>query len=249
MLGLGWSEMLVIAVVVLIVVGPKDLPVMLRNLGRAMGTVRKMSNEFRREIDKAIAADEFRDAKKSISDPLKQTTQDLTREFNSLRNGKVEPSGKLAPADPAKESVVDEIRAQAGMKPLPAPVTEPITPPNAATTTAQQAAPLAATASTKVKAAPRKPKAAAKPATSNGTTTTAKPKPAAAKAKPAAAKAKPATAKAEPATAKPAAAKATAKPKAAKPAAAATDATAPAPAKRTRKPATPNATPPAAGED
>lgn len=242
MLGLGWSEMLVIAVVVLIVVGPKDLPVMLRNLGRAMGTVRKMSNEFRREIDKAIAADEFRDAKKSISDPLKQTTQDLTREFNSLRNGKVEPSGKLAPADPAKESVVDEIRAQAGMKPLPAPVTEPITPPNAATTTAQQAAPLTATASTKVKAAPRKPKAAAKPATSNGTTTTAKPKPAAAKAKPAAAKAKPETAK-------PAAAGATAKPKAAKPAAAATDATAPAPAKRTRKPATPKATPPAAGED
>lgn len=119
MLGFGWGEILVIAVVVLIVVGPKDLPVMLRNLGRMMGTARKMSNEFRREIDKAIAADEIREAKKAISEPLKQTTADITKEFNSIRDGKIEPSGKLKPSEPGKESVADEIRAQAGMLPKP----------------------------------------------------------------------------------------------------------------------------------
>lgn len=154
MLGLGWSEMLVIAVVVLIVVGPKDLPVMLRNLGRMMGTVRRMSNEFRREIDRAIAAEEFREAKKSISDPLKQTSADIAREFNTIRDGKVEPSGKLAPAEPGKESVVDEIKARVGMAQLPAATAalqvEPIGPAE------PPAVPSEPPAKAKVKAAPRK---------------------------------------------------------------------------------------------
>ncbi|WP_404403902.1 Sec-independent protein translocase protein TatB [Pelagibacterium halotolerans] len=118
MLGLGWSEMLVLAAVVLIVVGPKDLPVMLRNLGRMMGTVRRMSNEFRREIDKAIALDEVKEAKRSITEPLRQTSQDINREFNAIRDGKVEPTGKLKPSEPGKESVADEIRARAGMTPV-----------------------------------------------------------------------------------------------------------------------------------
>jgi sec-independent protein translocase protein TatB len=156
MLGLGWSEMLVIAVVLLIVVGPKDLPMMLRNIGRAMGSVRRMSNEFRREIDKAIAADEVKEITRSISDPIKQTTTDINREFNAIRNGKIEPTGKLKPSEPGKESVVDEIRAQAGMPPreaktsLPAPAqSEPVGEAPA------KAAPVKAA----VRKAPAKPKA------------------------------------------------------------------------------------------
>ncbi|MCD7061055.1 Sec-independent protein translocase protein TatB [Pelagibacterium sp. HS1C4-1] len=109
--------MLVLAVVVLIVVGPKDLPVMLRNLGRMMGTVRRMSNEFRREIDKAIALDEVKEVKRSVTEPLRQTSQDINREFNAIRSGKVEPTGTLKPSEPGKESVADEIRARAGMTP------------------------------------------------------------------------------------------------------------------------------------
>lgn len=170
MLGLGWSEMLVIGIVLLVVVGPKDLPMMMRNVGRMMGTVRRMGNDFRREIDKAIAADEIAEAKKAISDPLKQTSAEINREFNAIRNGKVEPSGRLQPSEPGKESVVDEIHAQAGMsqsRPEPsaasaalrAKVSESVAKPaNAATSAAEQAAPLAdtPTAKPKVKAAPRK---------------------------------------------------------------------------------------------
>ncbi|MEQ8445101.1 MAG: Sec-independent protein translocase protein TatB [Pelagibacterium sp.] len=176
MLGLGWSEMLVIGIVLLVVVGPKDLPMMMRNVGRMMGSVRRMGNDFRREIDKAIAADEIAEAKRAISEPLKQTSAEISREFNSIRNGKVEPSGRLKPSEPGKESVVDEIHAQAGMSPtraapsaasaaLSAKVKESVAKPaNAATTADEQPAPLAETpaAKPKVKAAPRK--AAAKPA-------------------------------------------------------------------------------------
>ena len=43
MLDLGWSELLVIGIVALIVVGPKDLPVLFRNLGRFMGKARGMA--------------------------------------------------------------------------------------------------------------------------------------------------------------------------------------------------------------
>jgi len=174
MLGLGWSEMLVIGIVLLVVVGPKDLPMMMRNVGRMMGSVRRMGNDFRREIDKAIAADEIAEAKKAISEPLKQTSAEISREFNSIRNGKVEPSGRLKPSEPGKESVVDEIHAQAGMSPtraapsaasaaLSAKVKESVAKPaNAATTADEQPAPLAETpaAKPKVKAAVRKPAAA-----------------------------------------------------------------------------------------
>lgn len=169
MLGLGWSEMLVIGIVVLIVVGPKDLPVMMRNLGRMMGTVRRMSNEFRREIDKAIAADEIREARKAISDPLKQTSDDISREFNAIRDGKVEPSGKLAPSEPGKESVVDEIHAQAGMTKAEPSAASLALRAKVSETVAKPVAAAPAAAKPKVKAAPRKAKAPAKTAASKAT--------------------------------------------------------------------------------
>ena len=203
MLGLGWSEMLVIGIVLLVVVGPKDLPMMMRNVGRMMGTVRRMGNDFRREIDKAIAADEIAEAKKAISDPLKQTSAEINREFNSIRNGKVEPTGKLKPPESGEESVVDAIHAQAGMAPsraepsaasaaLRAKVSETVAKPaNAATTAAEQPAPLAdapkgaakLTAKTTARnEAEAQPKSAAKPRASASKTTSKKTTPARKKA-------------------------------------------------------------------
>src|SRR5690554_6531139 len=56
MLDIGWSELLLIGVVALIVVGPKDLPKMFRTFGQAMGKARAMAREFQRAMD--AAADE-----------------------------------------------------------------------------------------------------------------------------------------------------------------------------------------------
>lgn len=53
MLDIGWSELLVIGVVALIVVGPKDLPVMFRTLGRFTAKARAMGREFQRAMDEA----------------------------------------------------------------------------------------------------------------------------------------------------------------------------------------------------
>lgn len=119
MLGLGWSEILVIAVVALIFVGPKDLPVVLRNLGQAFGAMRRMSNEFRREINKIAAIDEVKDISRSITSPIGQTRKDIAREFNQIRDGKVEPTGKIQPKD-GQDDVYEAIAEKAGKSPKPA---------------------------------------------------------------------------------------------------------------------------------
>ncbi|RVI29237.1 Sec-independent protein translocase protein TatB, partial [Sinorhizobium meliloti] len=53
MLDIGWTELVVIAIVLIIVVGPKDLPPMLRAFGRMTSKMRGMASDFRRQFDEA----------------------------------------------------------------------------------------------------------------------------------------------------------------------------------------------------
>ena len=65
---LGWSELLVIAVVLVVVVGPKDLPGMLRTFGRVSKQLRSMAGDFRRQFDDALKEAELDDVRKGIDD-------------------------------------------------------------------------------------------------------------------------------------------------------------------------------------
>lgn len=51
MFGLGWQEIAIVAVVLIIVVGPDDLPGLLRTVGRWIGNVQALARDFRRQID------------------------------------------------------------------------------------------------------------------------------------------------------------------------------------------------------
>lgn len=115
MLGLGWTEMLVIGVVALIVIGPKDLPVVMNRIGKIAGQIRRMGSEFQREINKTTGLDEVRNLRNSITAPLKKTTDEIRKEFNAMTPTGVKPSGVIKPTDPKVESVVDAIKTQAGM--------------------------------------------------------------------------------------------------------------------------------------
>ncbi|WP_375597539.1 Sec-independent protein translocase protein TatB [Devosia sp. Naph2] len=118
MLGLGWTEMLVIGVVALIFIGPKDLPVVMGRVGKVIGQVQRMGREFQREINRSTGLDEVRNLRTSITSPLKQTADEIRKDFNSIgKDGKESPSGVIKPTDPSKESVVEAIQQQAGMAP------------------------------------------------------------------------------------------------------------------------------------
>ncbi|HEY0918707.1 Sec-independent protein translocase protein TatB [Devosia sp.] len=157
MLGVGWTEMLVIGLVALIVIGPKELPTVMRKLGRFTATIRRMGNDFQRELNKTTGLDEVKNLRNAITQPLKQTTDAIRKEFNTVTaSGTVEPSGVLKPADPNSESVVDEIRAAAGMTPA-----ESI---KAAVTKASTITPVAGATRVKAAAVPAEGAAPAKPA-------------------------------------------------------------------------------------
>lgn len=64
--GLGFSEVLVLGVIALLVVGPKDLPLMLRKLGRQMARLRGLAAEFRSGFDELARQAELDELKKEV---------------------------------------------------------------------------------------------------------------------------------------------------------------------------------------
>jgi sec-independent protein translocase protein TatB len=66
MFEVGWSELLVIAVVMIVVVGPKDLPNMLRTFGRTAAKLRAMAGDFQKQFNDALKEAELDDVKSSI---------------------------------------------------------------------------------------------------------------------------------------------------------------------------------------
>lgn len=129
MLGLSWTEMLVIGVVALIFIGPKDLPVVMGKAGKIIGQIRRMGNEFQREINRTTGLDEVRNLRSSITDPLKKSADEIRREFNAMTPSGPKPSGAIKPSDPKTESVVDELRSAAGMAPAAAAATTAVAAP------------------------------------------------------------------------------------------------------------------------
>jgi sec-independent protein translocase protein TatB len=77
MFDIGWSEFLVIAVVALIAIGPKELPGVLRMVGQWMGKARKMAAEFQGQFQEAMREAEMADLKKSF-DEVKEAASGFT---------------------------------------------------------------------------------------------------------------------------------------------------------------------------
>ena len=68
MLDFGWQELMVIAFVLVLVVGPKDLPRVLKAVARTVSTARKMAGEFQSSLMEVADQEEFRDVRKAIDD-------------------------------------------------------------------------------------------------------------------------------------------------------------------------------------
>jgi len=68
MFDIGWTEMLVISVIALLVVGPKDLPTMLRTVGQYVGKAKRMAREFQSQFDDAVRDSDLDEVRKSFED-------------------------------------------------------------------------------------------------------------------------------------------------------------------------------------
>ncbi|MFP4405875.1 Sec-independent protein translocase protein TatB [Rhodosalinus sp.] len=85
MLDLGWTELLLIGIVALIVVGPKDLPVLFRNVGRFMGKARGMAREFSRAMNEAAEESGVKEATQGFRDMASSKSLGLDGVEKSIR--------------------------------------------------------------------------------------------------------------------------------------------------------------------
>ena len=153
MLGLGWTEMLVVGIVALVVIGPKDLPVVMHRIGKFAGQIRRMGNEFQREINRTTGLDEVRNLRNSIAAPLKKTADELRRELNTVTPKGDKPSVPApVPVQATPTPSADEKAAEYGFKPTTPKTSEPVGEPVAS----DVAKPTRVKAAPRAKAAPTK---------------------------------------------------------------------------------------------
>ncbi|WP_108882799.1 Sec-independent protein translocase protein TatB [Anderseniella sp. Alg231-50] len=115
--GIGSTELMLIAVVALIVIGPRDLPKVLRTVGQVMTKVRAMAREFQGHIEDAAKDSGLDDLKKDISKAtnfdMNETLSDVAREPGKVSS----PPEKEAPKTTSEPAAKPAKKAAAAKKP------------------------------------------------------------------------------------------------------------------------------------
>jgi sec-independent protein translocase protein TatB len=101
MFDIGWSELLVIAVVAIVVVGPKELPKLMRSFGFYAGKLRRAAADFRRQFDEAMREAELEEVRQAI-ESVRTETQGLADKAPLDRPLMVEGPKTPAPKPAAK---------------------------------------------------------------------------------------------------------------------------------------------------
>ena len=148
MFDIGWGELVVIGIVALIAIGPKELPGVLRMVGQWMGKVRRMAAEFQGQFQEAMREAEMADLKKQVEEigtsasdlthfdplePVRSEFDDLNKTLEEHRfdddhttaaSGPVEPVPGVAelPAPPAELAPPAEHPAATGTAPHEPPM-------------------------------------------------------------------------------------------------------------------------------
>lgn len=112
MFDIGWSELLVIAVVAIVVVGPKDLPKLMRGFGHYAGKLRRAASDFQRQFEDAMRESELEEMKKALESVRDETPSiDLKAPIDKPMM-LPKPARKRDPAKP-KTSVAKRGKARA----------------------------------------------------------------------------------------------------------------------------------------
>jgi len=133
MFDIGWSELLVIGVVALIAIGPKELPGVLRTAGQWVGKVKRMAAEFQGQFQEAMREAEMADLKKHADD-LNEMSRSLTsgldpydimKDVAAETKTSVTPANEMTTAEAATPEAAAAITPDAGLDPS-APAVTPV---------------------------------------------------------------------------------------------------------------------------
>jgi sec-independent protein translocase protein TatB len=130
MFDISWTEFLLIAIVALVFIGPKELPAVLRTVGQWTRKIRGMATEFQSQFQEAMREAEMADLKKQVDDithglkqdvtsynPLNDVRADVEAAQKEIKSSFEEPAPASASADasqwPAPEPVQAEARDEA----------------------------------------------------------------------------------------------------------------------------------------
>ena len=107
MFDIGWTELMVVGIVALIVVGPKDLPKMFRTLGQFTAKARAMAREFQRAMDDAADASGVKDVARDLRNATDSKSMGLDelnkmRKWDPLKDPTRAPEPKTEPSDEDK---------------------------------------------------------------------------------------------------------------------------------------------------
>ena len=152
MFDIGWSELLLIGIVALIAIGPKELPGALRTLGQWMAKVRRMASEFQNQFHEAMREAELADLKKEVDematkaqsyahfDPIDDIRKDIEKaaspppDLDTLTDTAASPPAVTPPVATAPASppaATDTPPAAASAEPAAPQNTAPVNTPDA----------------------------------------------------------------------------------------------------------------------
>jgi sec-independent protein translocase protein TatB len=110
MFDIGWSELLLIGIVALVAIGPKELPTVLRTLGQWMAKLRRMATEFQNQFHEAMREAEMADLKKQVDDitatakgyanldPVSEVRREFESTQHAIENAMAQPAGSSSPS-------------------------------------------------------------------------------------------------------------------------------------------------------
>lgn len=171
MFEVGWTEMLVIAIVMIVVVGPKDLPNMLRTFGRTTAKLRAMAADFQKQFNEALKEAELDDVKKSVDElrglspaaeirkqlnPFEQAATDVRAGVDAVMKPKpaVDTAAPAASTPQAVEPLKNGAATAAGVSGPEAPIFPAMTDESVVASSASTESAAATSSAKKAKNAP-----------------------------------------------------------------------------------------------
>ncbi len=115
MFEIGWTELLVIALVAIVVIGPKDLPRALRTVGQWSGKLKRMAREFQGQFNEALKEAELDGVKKDLEslgkiDPLAGVRKEMTK--LDIRNDLAKPIAAVVAPKPELAAPAETPKAE-----------------------------------------------------------------------------------------------------------------------------------------